>query len=131
MAFFRLDATEYDRLVDAIKNFPGDAEKAINSVFHNEGSLLIQDSIRNLMPVSGRTWKGKKRAAKDAKSLTDMKGNLFVIVKTTNSYNYLYFPDDGSNTKRHAGNQQFFLTRPVFSWYNSERRTILQREDER
>ena len=73
MAVFRLDATEYDRLVKAIKNFPGDAEKAINEVLHGEGSQLIQESVKNLMPVSGRKWKGKKTAAKSANSLTDLK----------------------------------------------------------
>lgn len=109
MAVFRIDATEFDRLQNAIKNFPGDAETIINEVLHNEGSQLIQDAIRNLMPVSGREWAGKKTAAKSANSLTDMKGNLFVWVKTTSNYNYLYFPDDGTNTKKHAGNQQFFL----------------------
>lgn len=109
MAVFRFDAKDFERLQNAIKNFPGDAEKVINEVLHDEGSQLIQDSIRNLMPVSGREWKGKKTAAKSAKSLTDTKGNLFVVVRTTNNYNYLYFPDDGTNTRKHAGNQQFFL----------------------
>jgi hypothetical protein len=109
MAVFRVDATEFERLQNAIKNFPGDAEEIINEVLHTEGSQLIQESIKNLMPVSGRSWKGKKPAAKSAKSLTDMKGNLFVEVKTTSNYNYLYFPDDGTNTKKHAGNQQFFF----------------------
>ena len=106
---FRLDAKEFERLQNAIKNFPGEAEEVINDVLHTEGSQLIQDAIRNLMPESGREWKGKKAAAKSARSLTDTKGNLFVEVKTTNNYQYLYFPDDGTNTKRHAGNQQFFL----------------------
>jgi hypothetical protein len=92
-----------------LKNFPGDAEEAINEILHTEGSQLIQDAIRNLIPVSGRDWNGKKPAAKSAKSLTDMKGNLFVEVKTTKNYQYLYFPDDGTNTRKHAGNQQFFL----------------------
>lgn len=109
MAVFRVDATEFERLQNAIKNFPGDAETVINEVLHGEGSQLIQDSIRNLMPVSGREWKGKKPAAKSAKSLTDLKGNLFVEVITTKNYHYLYFPDDGTNTRKHAGNQQFFL----------------------
>lgn len=109
MAVFRVDATEFERLQNAIKNFPGDAETVINEVLHGEGSQLLQDSIRNLMPVSGREWKGKKPAAKSAKSLTDLKGNLFVEVITTKNYQYLYFPDDGTNTKKHAGNQQFFL----------------------
>ncbi len=109
MAVFRFDATEFDRLQNAIKNFPGDAEEVINDVLHTEGSQLIQDAIRNLMPESGRTWKGKKPAAKSAKSLTDLKGNLFVEVRATKNYQYLYFPDDGTNTRKHAGNQQFFL----------------------
>lgn len=109
MAVFRVDATEFERLQNAIKNFPGEAESVINEVLHSEGSQLIQDAIRNLIPVSGREWKGKKTAAKSAKSLTDLKGNLFVEVTTTKNYQYLYFPDDGTNTRKHAGNQQFFL----------------------
>lgn len=104
-----MDTTDFDRLQQTIKNFPGDAEKAINEVFHNEGSILIQDAIRRLMPVSGKSWAGKKPAAKKAKSLTDEKGNLYVTVKTARNYGYLYFPDDGTNTRRHVGNQQFFL----------------------
>lgn len=109
MAVFHIETTEFEKLQDKIKNFQGDAEEVINDVLHGEGSQLIQDEIKNLMPVSGRSWKGKKPAAKGAKSLTDMKGNLFVEVKTTSNYHYLYFPDDGSNTRKHAGNQQFFL----------------------
>lgn len=109
MAVFRVDSTEFERLQNAIKNFPGDAEKSINEVLHDEGSQLIQESVRNLIPVSGRDWKGKKAAAKSAKSLTDLKGNLFVEVRTTKNYQYLYFPDDGTNTIHHVGNQQFFL----------------------
>ena len=95
--------------MDAVKNFPGDAEKVINEVLHNEGSILIQDAVRSLMPMSGRTWKGKKPPAKEGKSLTDLKGNLSITVQTKPAYHYLYFPDDGSNTRKHAGSQQFFL----------------------
>ena len=32
---------------------------------------------------------------------------LAVTIKTKPKYDYLYFPDDGSNTRRHVGNQQF------------------------
>ena len=35
--------------------------------------------------------------------------NLAVIVKTKGPYHYLYFPDDGSNTQHHFGNQQFMF----------------------
>lgn len=109
MSVFQLESTEFNRLQQAAKNYPRSAEKAINEVFHNEGSPLIQEAIRNLIPVSGRSWNGKRTAAKSAKSLTDLKGQLSVTVKTTYNYHYLYFPDDGTNTRRHAGNQQFFL----------------------
>ena len=109
MARFELDSKEFDRLQSAIKNFPGTAEETINDVLHNDGAALIQDEIQRLMPVSGKRWKGKKPAAKKSKSLRQENGNLYVFVKSTTNYNYLYFPDDGTNTRKHAGNQQFFL----------------------
>ena len=108
MARFEMDTKEVERLQNAIKNFPGDAEKSINEVFHNEGSPLIQDAIRRLMPVSGKNWAGKSPPAKTSKSLTDEKGNLAITVKSNGVYHYLYFPDDGTNTRNHVGNQQFF-----------------------
>lgn len=108
MARFEMDSTEVDRLFAAIRNFPGNAEKSINEVFHNEAPPLVADEIRRLMPTSGLMWKGKKPAAKTAKSLTDEKANLSFTVKTKGDYHYLYFPDDGTNTRRHVGNQQFF-----------------------
>lgn len=37
-------------------------------------------------------------------------GMLSVTIKTVSTYNYLYFPDDGSNTKKLAGNQQFMAS---------------------
>ena len=110
MARFDLDTREFDRLEKALKAYEGNAEDMINSVLHNEGSLLIQEEIKRLMPVSGRQWAGKKPPAKTAKSLTDEKGNLSVTVKTTKNYHYLYFPDDGTSTRHHAGNKQFFLS---------------------
>ena len=109
MARFDLDATEFGRLEQALKTYEGNAEAIINEVLHTEGGQLIQEEIKRLMPVSGKQWKGKRPPAKTAKSLTDEKGNLSVTVKTTKNYNYLYFPDDGTNTRNHAGNKQFFL----------------------
>lgn len=110
MARFELDARELDRLLKTAKNFPGNAEAAINEVLHSEASKLLQEEIRRLMPVSdpAKVWVGKKPHAKLSKSLTDEKGNLAITVKTTKDYQYLYFPDDGTNTRRHVGDQQFF-----------------------
>lgn len=103
-----MNAEDFDRLQKAMERFPGNSEKAINEVLHGEGGVLIQESIRRLIPVSGKTWRGKAAPAKSGKSLMLVPGNLSVTTKSTKRYNYLYFPDDGSNTRRHAGNQQFF-----------------------
>lgn len=108
MARFEMDTKEIERLYNAIRNFPGDAEEAINDVFHNDAPPIVSEAIKRLIPTSGRTWSGKPPAAKGAKSLTDETANLAFTVKTTAKYHYLYFPDDGTNTRRHIGNQQFF-----------------------
>lgn len=103
-----LNADELDRLQKALENFPGNSERAINEVLHGEGGTLIQEHIRRLIPVSGKTWKGKAAPAKSGKSLMLVPGNLSVTTKSTKKYHYLYFPDDGTNTRRHVGNQRFF-----------------------
>ncbi len=108
-ATFKIDISQADDLIQAMKNYEGDVEKVINDVLHNEAGPLMQDSIKRLMPVSGRHWQGKKKPAKTANSLRNVTGNLFVTVTTTKNYQYLYFPDDGTNTRRHIGNKQFFL----------------------
>lgn len=104
----KINVAEIDKLHEAMKNFQGEVEPIINDVFHNQGGELIQGSIRRLIPVSGKTWKGKAPAAKTSKSLQSVNTNLAVTVKTTKKYQYLYFPNDGTNTRRHVGNQQFF-----------------------
>jgi hypothetical protein len=104
----RIDASDFDRLQDAIKQFPGNAERTINDVLHNEGGLLIQDSVKRLIPESGKHWKGKAAPAASSNSLRSTNSNLAVTVRSTKRYQYLYFPDDGSTTRRHVGNQHFF-----------------------
>ena len=106
MSRLTLNADEFDRVLKAIEQFPGNAEQAINDVLHGAGAELIQERIRKYMPVSD---KKKGTHAVDAKSLTSIGSNLAVTTKSTNKYHYLYFPDDGTNTRRHVGNQQFFL----------------------
>lgn len=109
MAVFKLDQTDFERLERAMKDFQGDTEQTINDVLHKEAGQLIHDEIKRLMPMSGKNWRGKKAPAKTSNSLEIVGGNLSVTVRTKKAYQYLYFPDDGSNTRRHAGNQQFFL----------------------
>lgn len=105
---FTIDAQWIGKLYQAMKEYPGHAEASINYVFHKEAGRMIQKSIKNLMPVSGIDWKGKKPAAKNSKSLRNVNSDLAVTVKTTPDYHYLYFPDDGSNTVFHVGDQRFF-----------------------
>ena len=110
MAILILETKKIEKLQQAMIDFQGDTEKTINEVFHGEAAGWIQDSIQRFMPVSGRQWKGKRPAAKTANSLKDRDktSNLSVTVGTKPDWNYLYFPDDGTNTRKHAGNQQFF-----------------------
>lgn len=108
MAWFEMDAKEAERLYNTVKNFPGNAEKSINDVFHNEAPELVEESIKWLMPMSGKTWTGKAPPARTSKSLAKDTANLSFTVRSNGKYNYLYFPDDGTNTRRHVGNQQFF-----------------------
>lgn len=113
MAKFSINATNLKRLQKAIEEYQGNVEPVINDVLHNEAYPLFEDMVRQLMPVSGRSFKGKKPPAKRSKSIQKKTGNLRVGLTPTSSYNYLYFPDDGQNVRnsarRRAGNQQFFL----------------------
>lgn len=104
----KIEVTQVEKLQEAMKGFQGDVEPSINDVLHNQGGGLIQDSIRRLIPVSGKTWKGKAPAAKSSNSLRNINANLAVTVTTAKRYQYLYFPDSGTNTRRHVGNQRFF-----------------------
>lgn len=97
-----------DRLLQAMKDYSGNVENAINEVLHNEIGDLAQTEIKRLMPVSGKHWNGKKAAAKTSNSLRNLNEHLSVTVRTQKSHQYLYFPDDGTNTRRHIGNQRFF-----------------------
>lgn len=109
MAQFRLDDNLSERLITAIVNCQRNAENAINEVLWDYGGNAISEAIMPLLPRSGRTWRGKKKAAADAKPFKLKKENLSVIVGTKYDYHYLYFPDDGSTTTNHEGNQAFML----------------------
>ena len=107
MARFELDVSQHERLQRAMQEYGNQAGRTVDDVLHNEGGKLIQDEIMRLLPESGRTWKGKRTAAKRAQPFTQKNESLAVTIKTKSPYHYLYFPDDGSNTKRHRGEQQF------------------------
>ena len=106
---FTLEAEQLEGLTDRMAEYGAGAGQLVDDVLHGEGAQLIKERIAPLLPQSGRTWKGKGRAASAAMpaSFAQDNGTLSVTVAARNKYHYLYFPDDGSNTKRHAGNQQF------------------------
>lgn len=86
-----------------MQNFGDQAGRTVDDVLHNEGGKLIEEEIMRLLPESGRKWKGKKTAAKRTQPFRQFNGSLSVTVASKTAYNYLYFPDDGTNTKHHIG----------------------------
>lgn len=109
--WFTLDASEFDRLQESIQQYEGDhAGRLIDEVLHGEGAELIKQQITPLIPASGRTWAKKGAPASIAmpRKFSQDNGPLSVTIAARGKYHYLYFPDDGSNTRRHAGNQHFF-----------------------
>lgn len=108
-AFVEIDGTEFYEYIEKFQNAGADTEKAINEVLHGEGAQIVKESIARLLPESGRKWKGKGRSAKAAMpgAFTQEDENLVVKISAKGKYGYLYFPDDGSNTRKHRGNQQF------------------------
>lgn len=111
MSYFYLDTKEFDKVATAIENFSDRsvAEQIINDYLVDDGGKKIKEYIRAILPVSGRTWNGKKVAASQTDPFRIQGENLAVKVYTKSSYHYLYFPDDGSNTRHHRGDQQFMF----------------------
>ena len=108
-AILGMDINELIRIAESLEKYAGNVGNVIDDVLWNEGAQRISEEITRLLPVSGREWQGKKKAAKMAAPFTQTNEMLAVTVHTKYAYHYLYFPDDGSNTRRHVGNQQFML----------------------
>lgn len=113
MKSFNFNQTDnFDELQKAIEQYRDVAEKSIGEVLQGEGAEEIIAGIKVRIHPSRRKWKKKKKASSIAKSLkVDKKKSteLSVVINTTADYGYLYYPDDGTNTKHHVGNQQFML----------------------
>ena len=107
--WFHLEFSEFDRLAKSMEVYGAGSGQIVDDVLHGEGAEDIKSRIAPLIPVSSRKWRGKHAAASIA-----MPGHfsqddypLGVTIAARGSYSYLYFPDDGSNTKRHAGGLAF------------------------
>ena len=107
---FTADISSIDEVLQAAEQYGDNALKVINDTLHREAGDIARPQIQKLIPMSGRKWSGKRTAARSANPFAadDTSTMLAVTIHTRAAYNYLYFPDDGSTTRRHAGNQQFF-----------------------
>lgn len=111
MSYYELDVRQYESIINVVEQFSdgGEAEQVINEFLRTSGGDQIEQRIKELLPVSGRTWRGKKAAASSTNPFKKVSGNLSVTIRTKGGYHYLYFPDDGSDTEKHYGNQQFMF----------------------
>ena len=111
MGWFEFDAGSIDDLYDKMVSYGAGSGQIIDKVLRSEGAEEIKKQIARLLPSSGRHWKGKAPAASSAMPgrFDQDNGELSVTIAARGKYHYLYFPDDGSNTRKHAGNKQFML----------------------
>lgn len=111
MGWFEFDAGSIDDLYEKMVSYGVGSGQIIDKVLRSEGAEEIKKQIARLLPASGRHWKGKAPAASSAMPgrFDQDNGELSVTIAARGKYHYLYFPDDGSNTRKHAGNKQFML----------------------
>lgn len=111
MGWFEFDAGSIDDLYEKMVSYGTGSGQIIDKVLRSEGAEEIKKQIARLLPSSGRHWKGKAPAASSAMpgKFDQDNGELSVTIAARGKYHYLYFPDDGSNTRKHAGNKQFML----------------------
>lgn len=109
MSTFSLDDGDFERLLESMQRFGEGASEVVNSVVHESGDDIYRE-IDPLIHPSGRTFRGHTSSARGSHwQRYDTSETLAITVATVSSRHYLYFPDDGSNTKRHYGDQQFML----------------------
>lgn len=109
---FKIDISGVEELQSKIEQYGEGTGQIIQEYLRDDGFKKIASHIPDLIHASGRRWKGKAASAATASYSSVFQGSVSgteLTVKSKSKYGYLYFPDDGSNTIRHAGNQQFAL----------------------
>lgn len=99
-----------EQLGERIAEFGAGAGQIIQGVYEDFGAKEIKQNILPLVHASGRTFKGHRQGAKGAgpeKVFTHIVKDLSLVVRTNRPFGYLYFPDDGSTSRKHAGQQHF------------------------
>lgn len=106
---YQIHAEELLGFAERFTGFGQVSEDSVNEVVHEQGGPVIYEEIDKLMPVSGRRFKRHPTGAKGTQwQVYDKNTNLTIVVSHKPNRRYLYFPDDGSGTVNHFGNQQFF-----------------------
>ena len=104
-----IESEEFEKLAQSMEQYGQGASDVVSKVIHESGDSIKQH-IDPLIHASGRRFKGHTSSAKgSAWQRYDTGEPLAITVRTVSRRNYLYFPDDGSNTKHHFGNQRFML----------------------
>lgn len=106
-SFYSIEADEFDSLVQKMEAYGPEAVTAINQALSESGPDIYQH-VNQLIHPSGRRFKGHSSSATASDWSRYTPGQLSITVGTKSKFNYLYFPDDGSDTRRHAGMQNFF-----------------------
>lgn len=106
--WFALKDDAFDSVAAKAAEFGGGAEAAIEEVLHEQAGPVIYGKVSALIHPSGRRFKGHARSATAANWPSYDKGHLSITVAARGKWHYLYFPDDGNTTRRHAGNQRMF-----------------------
>lgn len=112
-ASIRIYTSGIDEIQQALEAYGDGAGKVLQQVLYNEGSMEISERITDLLPVSGRKFRGHNFGAK-ASGPTKVFTRWFpdpmtLEVKTRPpKFSYLYFPDTGTG---HQPRVQDFMGR--------------------
>lgn len=105
MSRYYFSDEDFEELADAMASYGSGGADAVTSVLHDDAAPIIMRYIDEGIPVSRRSKEHAKGASWER---YDKDERLAVTVATKYAYHYLYFPDDGTNTVNHAGEQYFF-----------------------
>lgn len=112
MAEWDVEFKAVDRLADAISDYGVGAGQIVQGVYNDFAAEEIKTNIQQVLPVSGRRFKGHRtgaRAAGTARVFQHSVSGLDLIVQTKGQFGYLIFPDEGRGS--HNPRAQQFMQR--------------------